>query len=278
MTSNAKNVSIWWRHHEILALRESDTYLNIGPGHVRVSPCNNSLPEPMVTGVRVTIPGPKWVNGLPVIAYYPPMDQWMEVSRQACIYEYIHIYIHIYIHTHILVSVVHTYTHTYRYGRCGHHEPEYHIGSPAQQGRRFRALAENPGPFTSGLQHNTNIISYGQSGKFEILLKRHSAVGAWLVITCPVKCHINYCPFPNINGCTVEVWEWENDFIPHFNYNWCDHLSMLWLMLINVSGEGPSAFLWHCSSHQSLHRLLIQSSLTCVLWTWWRHQMETFSA
>ena len=112
MTSNAKNVSIWWRHHEILALRESDTYLNIGPGHVRVSPCNNSLPEPMVTGVRVTIPWPKWVNGLPVIAYYPPMDQWMEVSRQTCIYEYIHIYIYIYIHTYLLVLYTHTHTPT----------------------------------------------------------------------------------------------------------------------------------------------------------------------
>ena len=23
-------------------------------------------------------------------------------------------------------------------------------------------------------------------------------------------------PFPNFNGCTVEVWEWINNFIPHF--------------------------------------------------------------
>ena len=26
---------------------------------------------------------------------------------------------------------------------------------------------------------------------------------------------INY-PFPNFNGCTVEVWEWISNFIPHF--------------------------------------------------------------
>ena len=23
-------------------------------------------------------------------------------------------------------------------------------------------------------------------------------------------------PFPNFNGCTIEVWEWINNFIPHF--------------------------------------------------------------
>ena len=23
-------------------------------------------------------------------------------------------------------------------------------------------------------------------------------------------------PFPNINGCTVELWEWLSNFIPHF--------------------------------------------------------------
>ena len=84
-----------------LAPRESDTNLNIGPGHVWVPSCNNSLPEPMVTEVRVTIPGPQWVNSLLMIAYYPPMDQWMEVSRQTCEYEYIYMYMLVlYTHTH----------------------------------------------------------------------------------------------------------------------------------------------------------------------------------
>ena len=96
-------IYIWFNS---LALRESDTNLNIGPGHVRVPSCNNSLPEPMVTGVRVTIPGPQWVNGLPMIAYYPPMDQWMEVSRQTCEYECMYIYIYIYL------LVLYTHTHT----------------------------------------------------------------------------------------------------------------------------------------------------------------------
>ena len=113
---------------------------------------------------------------------HPWINGWRYQDKHVYMNTYIYIYIHthIYIHIHIFVGVVHTYTHTHRYGRCGHHEPEYHIGSQAQQGRRFRALAVNPGPITSGLQHNTNIISYGQSGKFEILLKRHSAVGTQL--------------------------------------------------------------------------------------------------
>ena len=45
-------------------------------------------------------------------------------------------------------------------------------------------------------------------------------------------------PFPNFNGCTVEVWEWISDFIPYF-YNGCNYLSMLGLTLIHVSKRGP---------------------------------------
>ena len=34
-------------------------------------------------------------------------------------------------------------------------------------------------------------------------------------------------PFPNFNGCTIEVWEWISNFIPHFiidviTYPWWD--------------------------------------------------------
>ena len=38
-----------------------------------------------------------------------------------------------------------------------------------------------------------------------------------------VSNHIHYtaweeitCPFPNLNGCTVQFWHWISDFIPHF--------------------------------------------------------------
>ena len=44
-------------------------------------------------------------------------------------------------------------------------------------------------------------------------------------------------PFPNFNGCTVEVWEWLNNFTPH--YNGCNYLSMLGLKLIHFSKRGP---------------------------------------
>ena len=33
-------------------------------------------------------------------------------------------------------------------------------------------------------------------------------------------------PFPNFNGCTVEVWEWISNFIPHFT----------WRMVVNACG------------------------------------------
>ena len=44
-------------------------------------------------------------------------------------------------------------------------------------------------------------------------------------------------PFPNFNGCTVEVWEWISNFIPHFTrhmiaYPCCD------LKLNHVSKRG----------------------------------------
>ena len=38
-------------------------------------------------------------------------------------------------------------------------------------------------------------------------------------------------PFPNFNGCTVELWEWISNVIPHL----CAYLSMLGLKLNNVS-------------------------------------------
>ena len=43
-------------------------------------------------------------------------------------------------------------------------------------------------------------------------------------------------PFPNVNVCAVEVWEWISHFIPHFTY---DYSSSLWLTLIHVSKGGP---------------------------------------
>ena len=33
--------------------------------------------------------------------------------------------------------------------------------------------------------------------------------------TCSGHCDYITYPFPNFNGCTVEVWEWTSNFIPH---------------------------------------------------------------
>ena len=45
-------------------------------------------------------------------------------------------------------------------------------------------------------------------------------------------------PFPNINGCTVEVWKMDKLF-HHAIYNECNYLFMLELELIPVSKRGP---------------------------------------
>ena len=47
------SIDIWFKS---LAPKESDTNLDISPGNVWVPSGNKSLPEPMVTQVRVTIP------------------------------------------------------------------------------------------------------------------------------------------------------------------------------------------------------------------------------
>ena len=46
-------------------------------------------------------------------------------------------------------------------------------------------------------------------------------------------------PFPNVNGCTVEVLEWINDFILHF-ITLCDYLSMQGFKLNHVSKRSPN--------------------------------------
>ena len=42
-------------------------------------------------------------------------------------------------------------------------------------------------------------------------------IPAWITYHMPGKvCDEITYPFPNFNGCTVEVWEWKTNFIPHF--------------------------------------------------------------
>ena len=69
-------------------------------------------------------------------------------------------------------------------------------------------------------------------------------------------------PFPNFNGCTIEVWEMDNWFHPKVN-NGCNYLSILGLKLIRASNP---EFNW--------------SDLSCIVrpagkhtwapwWAWW---------
>ena len=72
-------------------------------------------------------------------------------------------------------------------------------------------------------------------------------------------------PFLNFNGCTVEVYEWISNFIPHFG---CNYLSMLGLKLIHVSKRGPRS---QCTLQQPYHHFSRfnldgrQSRVTCDL-------------
>ena len=53
-------------------------------------------------------------------------------------------------------------------------------------------------------------------------------------------------PLPNINGCTVKVWEMDHQFNPTL-YQGCAYSSMLRLKLIHVSKRGHwENVIWHC--------------------------------
>ena len=68
-------------------------------------------------------------------------------------------------------------------------------------------------------------------------------------------------PFPNFNGVTVEVWEWINNFIPHFIMDVITH--PCWdYMLIHVSKEG------HCYAvviHEILSKSYYRAKFSCAI-------------
>ena len=41
-------------------------------------------------------------------------------------------------------------------------------------------------------------------------------------------------PFPNFNGCTVEVWEWISNFIPHFIRDVITYPCRNWMIFVGV--------------------------------------------
>ena len=86
-------------------------------------------------------------------------------------------------------------------------------------------------------------------------------IPAWISNHMPSKVwgEITY-PFPNFNGCTVEVWEWIN----HFTfYNGCNYASVLGLKLIYVSKRGTGIFLPQHQKGWFLRLFFILS--TCIL-------------
>ena len=69
-------------------------------------------------------------------------------------------------------------------------------------------------------------------------------IPAWIssYILYKVCDEISY-PFPNFNGCTVEIWEWISKFQPTL-YLICDYLCMLWLKFIHVNKRDPMSIRW----------------------------------
>ena len=65
----------------------------------------------------------------------------------------------------------------------------------------------------------------------------------WIInhTPCNVWDEITY-PFPNFNGCTVDVWEWINNFIPHFIMDVITYLCWDQRLIYIVEGA-PCAFL-----------------------------------
>ena len=72
-------------------------------------------------------------------------------------------------------------------------------------------------------------------------------IPAWICNPIPYKVRDEItCPFLNFNGCTVDVWEWTSNFIPHSNWT-CDYLSMLRLKLIHVGRRGQTTSSTECN-------------------------------
>ena len=63
-------------------------------------------------------------------------------------------------------------------------------------------------------------------------------------------------PFPNFKGCTVEVWEWIDNFIPHL-VNGCNYLSILGLKLIVLAQGAPGPIFVSCDTYMSSPIIII---------------------
>ena len=62
-----------------------------------------------------------------------------------------------------------------------------------------------------------------------------TSIPVWRSNQVPIKVWDEItCPFPNFNGCTVEVWGWISDSIPHFMINVITYpcWDYSWIMLV----------------------------------------------
>ena len=66
----------------------------------------------------------------------------------------------------------------------------------------------------------SDLEGYGLNQLRPLLLNSLTLIPTWMSNHMPGRVwgEITY-PFPNFNGCTVEVWEWISNFIPHFIMN-----------------------------------------------------------
>ena len=76
-------------------------------------------------------------------------------------------------------------------------------------------------------------------------------------------------PFPNFNGCAVEVWEWISN-ITRPLYRACDYLSMLGLLLWNAycayrkKYEHKISYLHYISQRRKCHRFDAIFIISCI--------------
>ena len=78
------------------------------------------------------------------------------------------------------------------------------------------------------------------------------------MITCLVTCGMKSLIHSQFNDCTMEVWEWINNFSTF--YNGCDYLSLLELKLIHFIKGAPSLNVLTCQDPR--YRSIIPTAIT----------------
>ena len=99
--------------------------------------------------------------------------------------------------------------------------------------------------------HTTTEDPFTNTGNFD-----HMASKLWNEITYP---------FSNFSGCTIDIWEWKSNFIPHFTLYRCNYLPLLGLKLHDISKRIP----WSRNTNPSPHTLIYSMHHWCNPSTLW---------